>query len=103
MIWSIEELTEKIRPIAERHNLKEVYLFGSYARGDATEESDVDLLFKPEGKHGLFWLSGLYRELSGTLQKEVDLVDINALDRNRNDPTYKRFAEEVENDRRLII
>lgn len=103
MIYSIEEITEKIRPIAERHELKEVWLFGSYARGDADEESDVDLLFEPTGKHGLFWLSGLYSELSEALQKEVDLVDKNALEQSRNDPMYKRFVEEVETDRRLII
>lgn len=103
MIYTIEEITEKIRPIAERHNLKEVYLFGSYARGDATEESDVDLLFEPIGRHGLFWLSGLYNELSDALQKEVDLVDKNALEQNRGKSLGGRFVEEVELDRRRII
>ena len=103
MIYSIEEITEKIRPIAERHNLREVYLFGSYARGDATEESDVDLLFKSAEQHGLFWLSGLYNELSDALHKDVDLVELNALDRNRGTPLGGRFVEEVELDRRRII
>ena len=103
MIYSIEEITEKIRPIAERHGLKEVYLFGSYARGDATDESDVDLLFRQSERHGLFWLSGLYNALSGALHKEVDLVEINALERERGTPLGGRFVEEVELDRRRII
>ena len=31
----MEEITEKIRPIAESYNIEKVYLFGSYARGEA--------------------------------------------------------------------
>lgn len=42
MIYTIEEITERVRPVAEKYGLRSVYLFGSYARGDATEESDVD-------------------------------------------------------------
>lgn len=103
MIYSIEEITEKIRPVAKRHNLKGVWLFGSYARGDATEESDVDLLFEPIGKHGLFWLSGLYSELSDALQKEIDLVDIRTLEQSKNEQTNKKFVENIELDRRILF
>ena len=42
-IYTIEELREIITPIAIQHNVEKVYLFGSYARGEATENSDVDL------------------------------------------------------------
>ena len=43
MVYTVEELREKIRPIAEKNHLSQVYLFGSYARNQADEESDVDL------------------------------------------------------------
>ena len=33
MILTIEEITKKVAPVAKKYNLKEVYLFGSYARG----------------------------------------------------------------------
>ena len=43
MILSIDEIRDKIRPICEKYKVEKVWLFGSYARGEATEESDVDL------------------------------------------------------------
>lgn len=51
-VYSIEEITERVRPIAEKYGLRSVYLFGSYARGDARENSDVDLLVDAENVHG---------------------------------------------------
>ena len=41
----MEEITEKKRPIAESYNIEKVYLYGSYARCEAIEESDMDLSF----------------------------------------------------------
>ena len=43
-IYTIDEIREKVKPIAEKYGIEKVWLFGSYARGEATEESDVDLL-----------------------------------------------------------
>lgn len=43
MVYTIEEIKEIIRPIAEKYQLPAVYLFGSYARGEADEDSDIDL------------------------------------------------------------
>lgn len=102
MIYSIEEITEKIRPIAERHELKEVWLFGSYARGDATEESDVDLLIDGENLGG-FKFFGMWDEFETALNKEVDLITVFSFERNRGKPLGGRFVEEVELDRRRII
>ncbi len=44
MVYTIAELQRIITPIAQKYRLRAVYLFGSYARGTATENSDVDLL-----------------------------------------------------------
>ena len=48
MIYTVEEIRRRITPVAVRHRLKAVYLFGSYARGEATDESDIDLLIDTE-------------------------------------------------------
>lgn len=48
MIFTVEEIRRRITPVAVRYRLKAVYLFGSYARGEATDESDVDLLIDTE-------------------------------------------------------
>ena len=41
MIYTIDEISSRIRPVAEKYHLKAVYLFGSYARGEARDDSDV--------------------------------------------------------------
>ena len=48
MIYTVEEIRRYITPVAVRYRLKAVYLFGSYARGGATDESDVELLIDTE-------------------------------------------------------
>ena len=42
-IYTIDEIRKKVQPIAEKYKLNKVSLFGSYARGEATAESDIDL------------------------------------------------------------
>ena len=42
-VYSIGEIRSIVAPIAQRHGVQKVYLFGSYARGEATPYSDVDL------------------------------------------------------------
>ncbi|MBA2795515.1 nucleotidyltransferase family protein [Streptococcus porcinus] len=43
MVYAIEEIKDKIQPIAEKYKLPIVYLFGSYARNEADDESDIDI------------------------------------------------------------
>jgi hypothetical protein len=43
-IYTIEEIKTIVEPIARKYGVARVYLFGSYARGEVTENSDVDLL-----------------------------------------------------------
>jgi len=53
------------------------WVFGSFALGEETEESDVDILFVPDrSKHFcLFTLGGMYMDLKGLLGREVGLVE----------------------------
>lgn len=57
------------------------WLFGSYARGEQTPESDVDILFVPDkSKHfSLFTLGGMYEDLKELLGCEVDLITVGGL------------------------
>lgn len=102
-VYSFEEIAERVRPIAEKYGLKSVYLFGSYARGDADDESDVDLLIDDSEVHGLFWLGGLYGDFCKALEKEVDMVTMDSLESQRGTTYGKRFVEEVELDRRSLL
>lgn len=48
MIYTAEEIRRRITPVAVRYRLNGVYLFGPYARREATDESDVELLIDTE-------------------------------------------------------
>lgn len=76
MIYTIEEIKTRIMPLAVKYQLYAVYLFGSYARGEATEDSDIDILIDRTGSliKGLFDMGGLYNDLCDSLKKEVDIV-----------------------------
>lgn len=72
----IKTKQEQIREICLRYGVRELSLFGSIARGDFDDDSDVDLLveFDPESEVGFLTLSRLQRELAAIMQRPVDLV-----------------------------
>ena len=102
-VYKIEEIAERVRPIAERYGVGKIYLFGSYARGEATEESDIDLLVEAESIKSLWTFGGLWGDLEDALDKKLDLVTEEALYHERqNDPLRIKFRNAVDKDRRLI-
>ena len=44
MVYTLEEISRLVQPVAEKYQLKAVYIFGSYARCEAQDDSDIDLL-----------------------------------------------------------
>jgi len=56
------------------YNIKRASIFGSYARGDATQESDIDLLIAPRKEFSLFDRVLLRDKLSQLLSRNVDIV-----------------------------
>lgn len=95
MVLTIDEIREKIRPICEQYKVEKVWLFGSYARGEAREDSDVDLHIKVPQGIGLFGLGGLYADLEEALGKEIDLI-------TRIQEENKIFKKYVERDEILL-
>lgn len=47
-VYSMNEIARRIRPVAEEFELEAVYIFGSYAKGTARPDSDVDILVSAE-------------------------------------------------------
>ena len=80
MIYTIEQIRRIAAPIAAAYGVKSMRLFGSYARGEATEHSDVDLLIDRGSLRSGFLLGGLYADLRDGLQKELDLVTTQGAD-----------------------
>ncbi len=75
----IHEKREEILRLAAARGARKVRVFGSFARGDATEESDVDFLVDLDEERTLFDLGHLLLELEELLGRKVDLVTENAL------------------------
>ena len=74
MPYSIEDLRRIIDPIARRHGVKSVSLFGSYANGSATADSDVDLKIEKGRLKTLFQLCDFRLAVEDALHLPVDLV-----------------------------
>ena len=94
MIYTIDRIREIAAPIAASYNIKSMHLFGSYARGEATESSDLDILIDRGGVKSGFALGGLYADLRDGFQKDLDLVTVQGADRE--------FLNEIRRDEVLL-
>ncbi|MEW5801331.1 MAG: nucleotidyltransferase family protein [bacterium] len=65
---------EEILRIAARHGARNIRVFGSVARGEADEHSDIDFLVEMEPGRSLFDMGGLLMDLETLLQRQVDVV-----------------------------
>jgi hypothetical protein len=82
MPYTIEELRRIITPIAQAHGLRSVSLFGSYSKGTARRDSDVDLKIEKGSVMSLFQLSGLRLDIEDALRVPVDLITNDSSDRD---------------------
>ena len=77
-----KEIIERIRPkiikILRKNKIKRAGIFGSYVRGEARKDSDIDILIQPTKNMG-FKFAGLETQLTKALKKKVDLVSYNGI------------------------
>lgn len=91
-VFTINVIECLVRPIAEKYKVKEMYLFGSYARGDANENSDLDFLVYGGEDFKLTRIFSLAEELREVLQKNVDVFEINEI--NQDSDFYSTIMKE---------
>ena len=75
----IKEKREEILHIAEKHGARNVRIFGSVARGEADEKSDIDLLVEMEPGRSLLDHAALWLDLQDLLGRKVDVVSENGI------------------------
>jgi predicted nucleotidyltransferase len=81
-IVPLENITALVKPLAEKYHVREIYLFGSYARGEADEDSDMDfLVFGGEG-FKLTSILALGEDLRAVLKKKVDVFEIREINQD---------------------
>ena len=77
-MYSISDIQRIVKPIAARYGVERMTLFGSYARGENTPDSDIDLRIDRGHVHGL-QMAFLLTDLEDALHTKVDLLSTNAL------------------------
>ena len=85
--YTLDEIRKIVSKLAAQYGAKRVYLFGSYARGEATKNSDVDLRVDKGNLRGMFALGALYSDLEDSLGKDLDLLTTGSLD--------QRFLDQI--------
>lgn len=83
----IGEKRSQVIALAMRHGAADVRVFGSVARGEATPESDVDLLVSFPPDRSIFDLVGLWLEMQDLLGRDVSLIT-----ENTGDPQFMRVV-----------
>lgn len=91
-ILTIKQIKERIRPVIQKYDITEVYLFGSYARGEANRDSDVYIYCSHGNVKSLFDEVGLIQDLEEALGKKVDVVTIGS-------KMHPLFKEQIEEDK----
>jgi len=79
-IVDLEYIKRKCSEVFDKYKINFCYLFGSYAKGKAKDDSDVDLLISTEIKGLKFF--GLVEEIRNSLHKKVDVIEVAGLKDN---------------------
>ena len=89
----IPEIRSVVSRLGREYGAQRIWLFGSYARGDMTDSSDIDLRIDKGNIKG-FQLAGLLLDLEDSLGLSVDLVPTTSLD--------QRFLDSIRDDEVLL-
>lgn len=91
-VFTIKDIVRLVKPVAEKYGVKAVYLFGSYARGEADENSDLDFLVFGGEDFKLTMIFALAEDLRDILKKNVDVFEISEI--NKDSDFYTTIMKE---------
>lgn len=73
-VYTLKQIKTIIKPIMQKYGINEVYLFGSYARGEANGNSDIDIFCEKGSIKTFIDQEKLYDDLENALNKKVDII-----------------------------
>ena len=73
-VYTLDEIRRIAAPIARNYDIAALYLFGSYARGEATPESDIDFRVDRGDMKDLLSLGDLFCDLEDGFDKKLDVL-----------------------------
>lgn len=91
----------KIRPVAEAYDIDIIYIFGSYARGEATENSDIDLYVEFSSSLGLRYCS-FVSDIEECLGVRVDIITKDALYNPATSSANQKLIRRISEERKCI-
>ncbi|MCL2145004.1 MAG: nucleotidyltransferase domain-containing protein [Endomicrobia bacterium] len=91
--FTINEIKKMCGAVAKKHGVNKVYLFGSYAKGKADKDSDIDICIEKGKIRTLFQLSDFYMDINKAFGKNVDVVTTKGVKRNFKNSIKKDFIE----------
>ncbi len=91
-VFTIKDIERLVKPVAEKFRVNAIYLFGSYARGEADEDSDLDFLVFGGEDFKLTKIFALAEELREVLKKDVDVFEISEI--NKGSEFYNTIMKE---------
>jgi len=78
VVYNIEDIRRIVTPIAIKYDVDRVFLFGSYARGEACSSSDIDFVIDKGRLRGLQF-AGMLGDLQESFEKGVDLLSLSGI------------------------
>ena len=93
MVFTIEDIKNRVIPIVIKYGINTFSLFGSYARGEATEDSDLDFVMDKGDLRGLQYVS-LVQDLEDEFDCHVDVISKGS--------SNKKFLEAVSKEEVLL-
>lgn len=94
----IKKVKNAINSDPDKDYIQSIYLFGSFLHGGVTEDSDIDLLFKPKKSLGYFKLFSIQNRLSDKIGKPIELLTKNELSKYFRDEVVKEAKKIYQND-----
>ena len=76
---AVADIREKVLPVLRQYGITRAGIFGSVVRGEATPESDVDILVELDAEASLLDFIGVKLDLEDVLERRVDLVQYDAI------------------------
>ena len=90
---SLQAIKEIVVPLAKKYDLERIFLFGSYARGEATDKSDIDFRIDKGSMKGLQFC-GFYTDMEDALRIPIDILTTQQLPR--------KFLKSISNEEILL-
>jgi predicted nucleotidyltransferase len=75
----IHSIKDRILEVLKRYPIKKAAIFGSFARGEANNTSDIDLLIESNQPITLFDVLRLEKELAEVTSRKIDIVEFSAI------------------------